>query len=86
MGLLNELGCSNGAYLLRNNFTDQIMKLRSLQAQMKAFIGARQETTVPTILNISKAPKIFKKHHRHLGLESGYWTPSKSALHKMHQR
>ncbi|KAF8943409.1 hypothetical protein BGZ47_005435, partial [Haplosporangium gracile] len=62
MGFLNELGYStSGAYLLGNSFTEEVMKLKSAQAQMKAHIGARQDTAIPTILNISKAPKIPKK-------------------------
>lgn len=83
MGLLSELGCSgSGTCLLGNSFTEEVMKLKPAQAQMKAYIGARQGTTVPTIFNISKAPKIPKKHRRNLGRESGYLTPPKSALLK----
>ncbi|OAQ29310.1 acetyl-CoA synthetase-like protein [Linnemannia elongata AG-77] len=81
MGLLSELGCSSsGTCLLGNSFTEEVMKLKTAQAQMKAYIGARQDTAVPTIFNISKAPKIPKRHCRNLGHESGYLTPPKSAL------
>lgn len=83
MGLLSELGCSSsGSCLLGNSFTEEVIMLKPAQAQMKAYIGARQDTAVPTILNISKAPKIPKKHHRTLGRESGYLTPPKGSLLK----
>ncbi|KAK3816861.1 MAG: hypothetical protein J3R72DRAFT_460915 [Linnemannia gamsii] len=81
MGLLNELGSSNAAYLIGNSFTEDVMKLNLAQAHMKAYIGARQDAGIPTILNISKAPKIPKKNRRNLGRESGFLTPPKSALH-----
>lgn len=81
MGLLSELGCSSSeTCLLGNSFTEEVMKLKPAQAQMKAYIGARQDTAVPTIFNISKAPKIPKRHCRNLGHESGFLTPPKSAL------
>ncbi|KAG0291874.1 hypothetical protein BGZ96_004776 [Linnemannia gamsii] len=80
MGLLSELGCSSsGTYLLGNNFTEEVMNLKPAQTQMKAYIRARQDAAIPSILNISKAPKIPKKHC-YLGRESGYLTPPKSAL------
>ncbi|KAG0379099.1 hypothetical protein BGX24_001769 [Mortierella sp. AD032] len=71
MGLLNELGSSNATYLIGNSFTEDVMKLNLAQAHMKAYIGARQDAGIPTILNISKAPKIPKKNRRNLGRESG---------------
>ncbi|KAF9332496.1 hypothetical protein BGZ91_011683 [Linnemannia elongata] len=81
MGLLSELGCSSSeTCLLGNSLTEEVMKLKPAQAQMKAYIGARQDTAVPTVFNISKAPKIPKKHCRNLGHESGFLTPPKSAL------
>ncbi|KAG0278192.1 hypothetical protein BGZ95_004505 [Linnemannia exigua] len=81
MGLLDELGCSNATYLIGNNFTEDVMRLKPAQAHIKACIGARQDVIMPTILNISKAPKILKKNRRNLGRESGFLTPPKSALH-----
>ncbi|KAF9537836.1 hypothetical protein EC957_007575 [Mortierella hygrophila] len=81
MGLLSELGYSSGGTcLLGNSFTEEVMKLEPAQAQMKEYIGTCQDAAVPTILNISKAPKIPKKHRQNLGSESGYLTPPKSAL------
>ncbi|KAF9902805.1 hypothetical protein EC991_004540 [Linnemannia zychae] len=82
MGLLSELCYGSGTYLIGNSFTEDVIKMRPAQEQMKAYIGARQDAVVPTILNISKAPKIPKKNRRNLGRESGFLTPPKSAVHK----
>ncbi|KAF9127491.1 hypothetical protein BGW39_005825 [Mortierella sp. 14UC] len=58
-GFLSELDFGGGTYLIGNNFTEDVIKMKPAQAQMKAYIGTR--------LNISKAPKIPTKNRRNLG-------------------
>jgi len=65
IALLAELKVSR---LIGNSVTDEIMKQRATLSHMKAYIGARQDPFLPTVLNISKAPKVNKA----LGKESGY--------------
>ncbi|KAF9087334.1 hypothetical protein BGX23_008193 [Mortierella sp. AD031] len=77
MGLLSELG--GITQVIGNSFTEEVIKSKAAQEQMKAFIGARQDTTIPSTLNISKASKT-PKNKRALGQESGYLTPPKAAL------
>ncbi|KAF9104926.1 hypothetical protein BGX29_000983 [Mortierella sp. GBA35] len=77
MGLLSELG--GITQVIGNSFTEEVIKSKAAQEQMKAFIGARQDTTIPSILNISKASKT-PKNKRALGQESGYLTLPKAAL------
>ncbi|KAF9342724.1 hypothetical protein BGX26_006977, partial [Mortierella sp. AD094] len=73
MGLLSELRAS---HLLGNSVTEEVMKQKTTMIHIKAFIGARQDAYVPTVFNISKAPKVNKA----LGKESGYSSPPKNSL------
>ncbi|KAI8601416.1 hypothetical protein EDD21DRAFT_374495 [Dissophora ornata] len=73
MGLLSELRLS---HLIGNSLTEEIMKQRTTMIHIKAFIGARQDIVVPTVFNVSKAPKAGKA----LGKESGYSSPPRASL------
>ncbi|KAI8363224.1 hypothetical protein B0O80DRAFT_492369 [Mortierella sp. GBAus27b] len=75
MSLLTELRVSR---VVGNSVTESIMKQKTAVTHMKAFIGARQDTALPTVLNVSKAPKVNKP----LGKESGYSCPPKASLSK----
>ncbi|KAG0203585.1 hypothetical protein BGX28_004188 [Mortierella sp. GBA30] len=75
MGLLTELKVS---HLIGNNATEELMKQKTTLIHVKACIGPRQDAVLPTVFNVSKAPKISKN----LGKESGYIAPPSIALAK----
>ncbi|KAF9438250.1 hypothetical protein BGZ76_008983 [Entomortierella beljakovae] len=75
MGLLAELKVSQ---LIGNTAAEDLMKQKTTMMHVKACVGPRQDAILPTIFNVSKAPKINKN----LGKESGYGTPPSSALTK----
>lgn len=73
MGLLAELKISN---LIGNQATEELMKQKTTMIHVKANIGPRQDTSLPTVFNVSKAPKMTKN----LGKESGYSAPPSNSL------
>ncbi|KAF9316871.1 hypothetical protein BG003_001461 [Podila horticola] len=73
MGLLAELKISN---LIGNQATEDLMKQKTTMIHIKANIGPRQDTSLPTVFNVSKAPKVTK----YLGKESGYSAPPSNSL------
>ncbi|KAF9107721.1 hypothetical protein BGX27_008630 [Mortierella sp. AM989] len=73
MSLLSELRISN---LIGNSVTEEVMKQKTTMIHIKACIGARQDAYIPTVFNISKAPKVNKA----LGKESGYSSPPRNTL------
>lgn len=73
MGLLAELKISN---LIGNQATEELMKQKTTMIHVKANIGPRQDTSLPAVFNVSKAPKMTKN----LGKESGYSAPPSSSL------
>ncbi|KAF9432479.1 hypothetical protein BGZ76_010766 [Entomortierella beljakovae] len=75
MGLLTEIRASN---LIGNSVTEEIMKQKTTMIHIKACIGARQDARVPTVFNVSKAPKSSKG----LGKDSGYTSAPRTALAK----
>ncbi|KAF9203156.1 hypothetical protein BGZ49_006727 [Haplosporangium sp. Z 27] len=75
MGLLTELRVS---HVIGNSVTEEVMKQKTTMIHVKACIGARQDAYLPTVFNISKAPKINKV----LGKESGYSSIPRNALSK----
>ncbi|KAI7826976.1 hypothetical protein BC939DRAFT_395221 [Gamsiella multidivaricata] len=75
MGLLAELKVS---HLIGNTATDDLMKQKTTMIHIKACIGPRQDASVPTVFNVSKAPKFSKN----LGKDSGYIAPPAVALAK----
>ncbi|KAF9939457.1 hypothetical protein BGZ67_009493 [Mortierella alpina] len=75
MGLLTELKVM---HLIGNTATDELMKQKTTLIHVKACIGPRQDAVLPTVFNVSKAPKISKG----LGKESGYVAPPAVALAK----
>lgn len=75
IALLTELQVSR---IIGGSTTEKIMTHKTTVSCINAIVDARPNSVVPTIMNISKAPKI----HRSLGSESGYNSPPKSALAK----
>ncbi|KAG0346865.1 hypothetical protein BG004_000670 [Podila humilis] len=75
MGLLIEL---NTTTLIGNAATEELMKQKTTMIHIKANIGPRQDTLLPTVFNVSKAPKATKN----LGKESGYSAPPSNSLIK----
>ncbi|KAF8976629.1 hypothetical protein BGZ46_008111 [Entomortierella lignicola] len=75
MGLLAELKVS---HLIGNTAADDLMKQKTTLMHIKACVGPRQDAIMPTIFNVSKAPKV----NRNLGKESGYLAPPSNALSK----
>lgn len=75
MGLLAELKVT---HLIGNTVTDDLMKQKTTMIHVKACIGPRQDAVLPTVFNVSKAPKMSKN----LGKESGYTAPPHAALAK----
>ncbi|KAF9112954.1 hypothetical protein BGX27_002500 [Mortierella sp. AM989] len=75
MGLLTELKIS---HLIGNTASDDLMKQKTTLMHIKACVGPRRDAILPTVFNVSKAPKINKN----LGKESGYGVPPSSALSK----
>ncbi|KAG0371320.1 hypothetical protein BGZ54_006609 [Gamsiella multidivaricata] len=75
MGLLTELRVP---HLIGNSVTEEVMKQKTTMIHIKACIGARQDAIVPTVFNVSKAPKVNKV----LGKESGYTSPPRTSLVK----
>ncbi|KAF9585149.1 hypothetical protein BGW38_003700 [Lunasporangiospora selenospora] len=73
MGLLTELRIS---HLIGNTATEEMMRQKTTMIHMKACIGARQDAVVPTVFNISKAPKL----NRGIGKESGMFSPPRASL------
>ncbi|KAF9165146.1 hypothetical protein DFQ26_000536 [Actinomortierella ambigua] len=73
MGVLAELKVSQ---LIGNSATEELMKQKTTLMHVKACIGPRQDTALPTVFNVSKAPKVTKN----LGKDSGYTTPPKACL------
>ncbi|KAF9215752.1 hypothetical protein BGZ59_000423 [Podila verticillata] len=59
VGLLKELKTSY-APILGDNMADELLKHRATRMHLKAHIGARQDVAVPTVLNVSQAPKMHK--------------------------
>ncbi|KAF9192315.1 hypothetical protein BGZ50_008679 [Haplosporangium sp. Z 11] len=77
MSLLTELRVSPHHHLLiGNTATEDFMRQKSTLAQIKVCVGPRQEAVVPTVFNITKAPKL----HKCLGRESGYTSPPKASM------
>ncbi|KAF9289373.1 hypothetical protein BGZ68_009487 [Mortierella alpina] len=77
MSLLTELRISH-QFLIGDTTTEELMRQKSTMTLIKACIGARQDAVVPTVLNVSKAPKT----HKALGRESGYSAPPRASLAK----
>ncbi|KAI8602045.1 hypothetical protein EDD21DRAFT_89405 [Dissophora ornata] len=75
MGLLAELKI---LHLIGNTATEDLMKQKTTLIHIKACIGPRQDAILPTVFNVSKAPKVNKN----LGKESGYLAPPSVALTK----
>ncbi|KAG0004908.1 hypothetical protein BGZ79_007696 [Entomortierella chlamydospora] len=75
MGLLTELKVS---HLIGNTAADELMKQKTTLMHIKACVGPRRDAILPTIFNVSKAPKFNKN----LGKESGYTGPPSIALSK----
>ncbi|KAF9581566.1 hypothetical protein BGW38_001374 [Lunasporangiospora selenospora] len=75
MGLLAELKTSQ---LIGNMATEELMKQKTTLIHIKACIGPRQDATLPTVFNVSKAPKVS----RVLGKDSGFTAPPNVALAK----
>ncbi|KAF9933672.1 hypothetical protein FBU30_004915 [Linnemannia zychae] len=75
MGLLAELKIT---HLIGNTATDDLMKQKTTLIHVKACIGPRQDAILPTVFNVSKAPKMSKN----LGKESGYTAPPQASLVK----
>ncbi|KAG0253018.1 hypothetical protein BG011_006597 [Mortierella polycephala] len=75
MGLLTELKVS---HMIGNTATDELMKQKTTQIHIRSCIGPRQDAPMPTVFNVSKAPKI----NRTLGKESGYIAPPRDSLEK----
>ncbi|KAG0223249.1 hypothetical protein BGW42_006007, partial [Actinomortierella wolfii] len=73
MGVLTELKASN---LIGNNATEELLKQKTTLIHIKACIGPRQDTALPTVFNVSKAPKVTKN----LGKDSGYIAPPRACL------
>ncbi|KAF9431114.1 hypothetical protein BGZ94_008889 [Podila epigama] len=73
MGLLADLKISS---LIGNNATEELMKQKTTMIHVKANLGPGQDTALPIVFNVSKAPKITKN----LGKESGYSAPPSNAL------
>ncbi|KAF9984747.1 DIP2 disco-interacting protein 2 C [Mortierella antarctica] len=77
MSLLTELRISH-QFLIGDSTTEELMRQKATLTLIKACIGARQDAVVPTVLNVSKAPKTYKS----LGRESGYSAPPRASLAK----
>ncbi|KAG0292123.1 hypothetical protein BGZ98_002723, partial [Dissophora globulifera] len=75
MGLLTELKI---AHLIGNTATEELMRQKTTMIHIKACIGPRQDAILPTVFNVSKAPKMNKN----LGKDSGYSGPPAVALSK----
>ncbi|KAK3816616.1 MAG: hypothetical protein J3Q66DRAFT_342984 [Benniella sp.] len=73
MGLMAELKVSQ---VIGNTATDELMKQKTTMIHIRAFVGPRQDAVLPTVFNVSKAPKV----NRNLGKESGYISPPHVAL------
>ena len=73
MGLMAELKVSQ---VIGNTATDDLMKQKTTMMHIRAFVGPRQDAVLPTVFNVSKAPKV----NRNLGKESGYISPPNVAL------
>ncbi|KAF9328011.1 hypothetical protein BG006_008756 [Podila minutissima] len=77
VGLLKELKISY-APILGDSMTEELLKHRATRMHLKAYIGARQDVAVPTVLNASKASKM----HKALGKKSGFvGLPTMNASH-----
>lgn len=59
VGLLKELKASY-APILGDNMAEELLKHRATRMHLKAHIGTRQDVAVPTVLNVSQAPKMHK--------------------------
>lgn len=73
MGLLAEFKATQ---LIGNTATDDLMKQKTTMIHIRTCLGPRQDAPLPTVFNVSKAPKIS----RGLGKESGYMGPPSIAL------
>lgn len=73
VGILKELKISY-APILGDSMAEELLKHRTTRMHLKAHIGARQDVAVPTVLNVSQAPKM----HKALGKASSWdfqrWT------------
>ncbi|KAF9317180.1 hypothetical protein BG003_001104 [Podila horticola] len=67
VGLLKDLKISY-APILGDSMAEELLKHRTTRMHLKAHIGARQDVAVPTVLNVSQAPKVKKT----LGKESNF--------------
>lgn len=59
VGLLKELKMSY-APILGDNMAEELLKHRATRMHLKAHIAARQDVAIPTVLNVSQAPKMHK--------------------------
>ncbi|KAG0026874.1 hypothetical protein BGZ81_006049 [Podila clonocystis] len=79
IGLLKDLKISY-APILGDSMAEELLKHRAMRMHLKAHVGARQDVAVPTVLNVSQAPKM----HKPLGKESKFMgLPKINASHLM---